>query len=150
VTDSWQTPQLREALARLEYAEVGLDRAIVSAKQVSRQVPSSRLSEEDVRQIEEFARGGNAPKGLRELQRRIDDGELSWQDIADGRHLDDPEVRAALATGVGGMQRAYAAIQEGHDLDDIIEGGDTAPSVPAASDDDDDEYGYEFLRDQEE
>lgn len=161
--DSWQTPEIREALARLEDAEVGLDRAIVAAKQVSRQIPASRLSEEDIRQIEEYARGGEAPRALRELQRRIDDGDLSWEDIAGGRHLDDPQVRAALATGVGGMRRAYTAIQEGEDVDDIIETGDTAPPPPSSDDDDeggyesqrrrepdDDEDSYEFLRDQDE
>jgi hypothetical protein len=140
--DSLQTPQIQEALARLEEAEVNLDRAIVAAKQVEQQVPKTRLSEEDIRLIEEHARSGDAPRELRELQERIDNGELSWEDIANGRHLDDPQVRGALSTGVDGMQQAYTAIVEGQELDEIIEGG---PPAPPRTDDDDD-GGYDFTR----
>lgn len=133
--DSWQTPEIREALAKLEDAEVDLDRAILEAKQVERQIPETQLSEQDIRQIEEYARSGQAPRELRELQRRIDDGELSWQDIASGRHLDDPEVRAALSTGVEGMRQAYTLIQEDQELDDIVSSG--APPTRVAEDRDD-------------
>jgi hypothetical protein len=140
--DSLQTPQIQEALARLEEAEVNLDRAIVAAKQVEQQVPKTRLSEEDIRLIEEHAHSGDAPRELRELQERIDNGELSWEDIANGRHLDDPQVQGALSTGVDGMHQAYTAIVEGQDLDEIIEGGPPAP--PRAEDDDD--GGYDFTR----
>lgn len=134
---SWQTPEITEALARLEEAEVGLDRAVLAAKQVEQQVPRTKLSEEDIRQIEEYARGGQAPRELRELQRRIDEGELSWQDIADGGHLDDPKVQAALSTGVQGMQQAYTLIQEGQDLSDIVEAG--PPAQPMSDDEPDDD-----------
>lgn len=142
--DSWQTPQIQEALARLEEAEVNLDRAIVHAKQVEQQTPKTRLSEEDIRLIEEHARGGDAPRELRELQERIDNGELSWEDIASGRHLDDPRVQGALSTGVEGMQQAYTAIEEGQDLDEIIEGG--PPSPRARDNENDDQRGYGFTR----
>lgn len=128
--DAWRTPQMQEALAQLEEAEVNLDRAIVNAKQVEQQVPKSQLSQEDIRLIEEHARSGEAPRQLRELQERIDRGDLSWQDIASGRHLNDPEVRAALDPGVTGMRQAYAAIQEGQELDEIIEGGPPSPPPP--------------------
>lgn len=131
--DPWRNPQMQEALARLEEAEVGLDRAIVNAKQVEQQVKTTKLSEEDIRLIEEHARSGNAPRQLRELQERIDNGEFSWEDIASGQHMDDPKVRAALDTGVTGMRQAYAAIQEGQELDEIIESG--PPSPPPTRDD---------------
>ena len=140
--DAFMTPQIREALAKLEEAEVNLDQAIVHAKQVEEQTPKTRLSEEDIRLIEEHARSDEAPRELRELQERIDAGELSWEDIAQGRHLDDPTVQAGLSTGVDGMHQAYTAIEEGQDLDEIIEGGPPAP--PPADDPDDD--GYDFTR----
>jgi hypothetical protein len=133
--------QIAEALARLEEAEVALDQAILAAKQVEQQIPQTRLSEEDIALIEEHARSEDAPRELRELQERIDNGELSWEDIASGRHLTDPEVQAALSPGVEGMQQAYAAIQEGQDLDEIIESG-----PPRARPADDDEGGYKFNR----
>lgn len=138
--DAFMTPQIREALAKLEEAEVSLDNAIVHAKMVEEQTPKTRLSEEDIALIEEHARSANAPRELRELQERIDSGELSWEDIAQGRHLDDPSVQGALSTGVEGMHQAYVAIQEGETLDDIIEAGPPAPRP----DDNDDEGGYRF------
>jgi hypothetical protein len=141
--ESWQTPQITEALARLEEAEVALDQAIVAAKEVERETPKTHLSEEDIRLIEEHARSGDAPRELRELQERIDSGELSWEDIASGRHLDDPEVQAALSPGVQGMQQAYTMIEEGQELDEIIEMG--APPPPPSTDDPD-AGGYEFMR----
>ena len=141
--DAFMTPQIREALAKLEEAEVNLDNAIVAAKQVEEQTPKTRLSEEDIELIEEHARSADAPRELRELQERIDAGELSWEDIANGRHLDDPQVQGALSTGVEGMHQAYAAIQEGESLDDIIEAG---PPAPRPDDDDDDDGGYSFTR----
>lgn len=142
--EAWQTPQITEALARLEEAEVALDQAIVEAKQVERETPKTQLSEEDIRLIEEHARSGDAPRELRELQERIDAGELSWEDIAAGRHLDDPEIQAALMPGVEGMQQIYTAIEEGQDLDDIIEMG--GPTPPRDTDDPDDGQGYQFQR----
>ncbi|HEV2783152.1 MAG TPA: hypothetical protein VGX25_27535 [Actinophytocola sp.] len=147
--ESWRTPQITEALARLEEAEVALDRAIVEAKRVERETPKTKLSEEDIQLIEEHARSAEAPRELRELQRRIDDGELSWEDVAAGRRLDDPQVRAALSTGVEGMRQAYTMIQEGHELDDIIEQGAPAPPRDddgAPTDDDDEGKGYRFMR----
>jgi len=144
--DSFQTPQIQEALARLEEAEVNLDQAIVSAKQVEEQTPKTRLSEEDIRLIEEHARSGDAPGELRELQERIDNGELSWEDIAQGRHLDDPRVQEALSPGVEGMHQAYVAIEEGQELDEIIEAGPPSAPQDRSSDDEDGDGGYSFTR----
>jgi hypothetical protein len=139
---------MQEALAQLEEAEVNLDRAVLNAKQVEQQVPKTQLSQEDIRRIEEHARSNEAPRQLRELQERIDRGDLSWQDIASGHHLDDPKVRAALDPGVTGMRQAYAAIQEGQELDEIIESG--PPSPPPTRDEGGRGYdvteGYDFNR----
>jgi hypothetical protein len=148
MTDPWRTPQMQEALAQLEEAEVNLDRAVLNAKQVEQQVPKTQLSQEDIRQIEEHARSSEAPRQLRELQERIDRGDLSWQAIASGQHLDDPKVRAALEPGVTGMRQAYAAIQEGQELDEIIESG--PPGPPPTRDEGGPGYdvteGYDFNR----
>lgn len=142
--DPRQNPLIQEALAKLAEAEAGLDQAIAEAKTVERQVPKTSLSPEDIQKIEEFAHSKDAPKELRELQKRVDEGELTWGQIGSGEHLDDPKVRAALSTGVEGMKAAYTLIQEGQDLDDIVEAGSPAPPTPApddaADDRDDDEY----------
>ncbi|OZM70880.1 hypothetical protein CFN78_23365 [Amycolatopsis antarctica] len=146
--DSWKTPQIREAEAKLDGAMADLDRRIAKADQVRQSVPATKLSADEIRQIQEFARGKDAPRELRELQRRIDNDELSWSDIADGRHLDDPAVRAALSTSTPGMQRAYTLIQEGEHLDDIVESGTTDPSRPDDhyEGDGDGEGGSGFMR----
>lgn len=143
-------PHLQAALAQLEAAEVDLDQRVANAKQLQRQMPQTTLSQQDIQQIEEHARSKNAPKQLRELQQRIDRGDLTWSDIANGRHLDDPKVQAALSTGVQGMRQAYTMIQEGHDVDEIIDiGGPPVATEPPAEPDepprpshggDDDEY----------
>ena len=102
--------------------------------------PRSRgVTEQDLAAIERYAKSPNAPKEFKDLQQRIDSGEFSWQDIAAGRVMDEG-VQKALATGVPDLQRAYTAIQEGQDIDDIIESGNparpTPPVRPASGDDD--------------
>lgn len=149
--DPRQNPLIQEALAKLAEAEAGLDEAIAEAKTVERQVPKTSLSQEDTQKIEEFAHSKDAPKELRELQKRVDEGELTWDQIGSGEHLDDPKVRAALATGVDGMKAAYTLIQEGQDLDDIVEAGAPAPATTPADDatddrDDDDYFGDTVFR----
>ena len=146
--DSWKTAQIREAESTLDRAMTDLDRRIASAKQVENSVPKTKLSTEDIRQIEEFARGKDAPRELRELQRRVDEGELSWNDIADGRFLDDPTVQAALSASTPGLQQAYTQIQEGGHLDDIIDAGTVDPTRPNGhfDGDGDDDGGSGFMR----
>ncbi|EHK88576.1 hypothetical protein ACWGRK_11760 [Saccharomonospora azurea] len=149
--DLSRDPRIAAAMAQLEQAELGLDRTISSAKQLDAKMAKSSLSPQDIEQIAEHARSKDAPKELRELQARIDKGDLSWNDIAAGRFLDDPQVRTALEGGVEGMRQAYAMIQEGHDLDDIIEpGGPPSATTPGpgttpgptreGGDPDDDDY----------
>lgn len=151
--DPWRSnPVIAEGLAKLEQAEVALDQKVAEAKQMQREMPRGGLSPEDIEQIEEHARSKDAPKQLRELQARVDRGDLSWNDIAAGRFLDDPGVRAGLSTGVEGMRQAHDLLEEGQDIDDIVDlGGPPAPvtdseeaeqdSAPGRPDDfPDDEY----------
>ncbi|ACU95939.1 hypothetical protein [Saccharomonospora viridis] len=160
--DLSRDPRIAAAMAQLEQAELGLDRSISNAKQLEAKLPKSGLSQQDIEQITEHARSKDAPKELRELQARIDKGDLSWNDIAAGRFLDDPQVRKALEGGVEGMRQAYLMIQEGHALDDIIEPGGPSSSITSKSDaaspstpqstgeesdlDDDDYFGGSMLR----
>ncbi|MEU6642427.1 hypothetical protein ABZ863_07735 [Saccharomonospora sp. NPDC046836] len=121
--DRFMSPQIQEAMVKLEAAELNLDQTIAETKQLERQIPQTSLSQQDIEQIEEHARSKGAPRELRELQERIDRGDLSWNDIAGGRFLDDPQVRRALEGGVEGMRQAYTMIQEGHELDEIVDAG---------------------------
>lgn len=64
---------------------------------------------------------------------------MSWADVAAGRAVNDPGVQQALAVGVPDLQRAYRAIEEGQDIDDIIESGNPTPQPPPRPRRDDDE-----------
>jgi hypothetical protein len=134
--------------ARLQQLFDDVDTRTAAAVQVAQQAaqfqPRSKgLTEQDLAEIERFARGGKAPKELRDLQGRVDSGEFSWQDVAAGRVLDDEGVQKALASSLGDFQRAYTAIQEGQDIDDIIASGNPAARPPR---DDDDEDGPSHFR----
>jgi hypothetical protein len=135
--DPWRNnPAVAEGLAKLERAEVELDQKVLEAKQMKQQMPRGGLSPADIQQVEEHARSKDAPKELRELQKRIDRGDLSWNDIGQGRFLDDPGVRAALSGSVEGMRQAYTMIEEGQDIDDIVDlGGPPAPASTTEPDD---------------
>ncbi|MDX3658975.1 hypothetical protein PV646_16855 [Streptomyces sp. ID05-26A] len=81
------------------------------------------LSPADIAEIEKFARSKDAPNALKDLQRKVDSGELSWRDIASGRAVNDPEVQRAMQTSMPSLKRAYTAIKEGQDLDEIVAAG---------------------------
>jgi hypothetical protein len=123
-----------------------LGKVATAASQVQRR--SRGLSEQDLAEIERFAKSPGAPKELKDLQRRVESGEMSWADVAAGRALNDDGVQKALAVGVPDLQRAYRAIEEGQDIDDIIESGNPAPQPPVRPrrDDDDEDDGPSHFR----
>ena len=124
-----------------------LGKVATAASQVQRR--SRGLSEQDLAEIERFAKSPGAPKELKDLQRRVDAGEMSWADVAAGRALNDEGVQKALAVGVPDLQRAYRAIEEGQDIDDIIASGNPAPQPPTRGrrDDDEDDGPSQFRED---
>ncbi|HEX8871094.1 MAG TPA: hypothetical protein VF821_35870, partial [Lentzea sp.] len=104
--------------ARLQALFDDVDAKVAATEQVARQASqvqlrSKGLSEQDLAEIERFARSGKAPNVLKELQGRIDSGEFSWKDVAEGRVLGDEGVQRALAGSAPDFQRAYTAIEEG-------------------------------------
>ncbi|MDT7786033.1 MAG: hypothetical protein QOF58_4452 [Pseudonocardiales bacterium] len=129
--------------ARLQALFNDVDTRMASVEQIAReasqvQLRSKGLSEQDLAEIERVARGGKAPAELADLQTRIDSGEFSWKDVAEGRVLNDEGVQRALAGSVSDFQRAYTAIEEGQDIEDIIASGTPAARPPRADDDEDD------------
>ncbi|HEX8869028.1 MAG TPA: hypothetical protein VF821_25440 [Lentzea sp.] len=81
------------------------------------------LSPADVAEIERFARSKDAPNALKDLQRKVDAGAMSWRDIASGRAVNDPDVQRAMQTSMPSLKRAYTAIKEGQNLDEIVASG---------------------------
>lgn len=162
-------PQLRELMAALDRSLAELERVTAEAK-ARYSSPPKELTEEELAEIERNARSADAPKGLRELQRLVDAGELSWRDVASGQAMGDPRVERALSDGLSDAARAYQMIREGHDPDEVaavldpqagyatgtwthevlprqpVSPGSTwnrPSSRPASSDDDDDtEFSY--------
>ncbi|SHG08024.1 hypothetical protein [Streptoalloteichus hindustanus] len=135
-----ENPQLQELQAELDRRLADLDSM---AKELSERArPSAEVTAEDIAEMERFARSDKAPQELRELQKRVDEGELSWQDLAEGRGWDDERVQKALSSGLGDLQRAYLQIQEGADLDEVIAAGQPRPVSGRPDDDDDDGDSY--------
>ena len=132
--------------ALIDDADTKMASAVQTAQQAAQYQPRSRgVSEQDLAAIERYARSGNAPKEFKDLQQRIDSGEFSWKDIAAGRVMDEG-VQKALATGVPDLQRAYTAIQEGQDIEDVIASGNPVAQRPPRRDDDDEDDGPSHFR----
>jgi len=144
VTFPYDQARLQALFAEVDSRVDDLGKVATAASQVQRR--SRGLSEQDLREIERFAKSPGAPKELKDLQRRVDAGEMSWADVAAGRAINDPGVQQALAVGVPDLQRAYRAIEEGQDIDDIIASGNPAPPPPRPSRDDDEDDGPSHFR----
>ncbi|CCH35544.1 hypothetical protein ABZ816_13150 [Actinosynnema sp. NPDC047251] len=134
--------------ARLDALVADVDARMAAAERVSReasqvQLRSKGLSEADYAEISRFANSAAAPRELRDLARRIDAGEMTWQDIASGERAGDESVQRALQSGVPELQRAYNALEEGDDPQDVVAAGQPRS---ARRGDDDDEPG-QFTQD---
>lgn len=146
--DAWRTAAVEQAEGRLDEAAAQANRAIAHAR--SLRIPQTPpLSEDDIRRIEEAARSRDASPGMRELQRRIYGGEFTWRDVAEGRHLDDPGVRAALGANLDQMARVYRQFEEGYHLDEVLEAHQPrgASSRQREPDDDDGEWFVDSIDD---
>ncbi|WP_394614932.1 hypothetical protein JNUCC0626_34570 [Lentzea sp. JNUCC 0626] len=135
MTFPYDQARLQALFAEVDSRVDDLGKVATEASQVQRR--SRGLSEQDLAEIERFAKSPKAPQELKDLQRRVDAGELSWADVAAGRAIHDPGVQQALAVGVPDLQRAYQALEEGQDPEDVIASGTPAPPPPRDDDEDD-------------
>lgn len=133
----WKTREVREAEAALAAAVERGREAVVRAQQVSAQLRDTRLSDDDLRQIDRAARGKDAPPQLRALVERIDRGDLNWRQIVDGHAMHDPQVQAAMQANVAQLGRVYRKFEEGYTLEDVLE-SETAGGRGSNPDDGDD------------
>ncbi|MGM1058804.1 hypothetical protein [Saccharothrix sp. Mg75] len=130
--------------ARLDGLVADVEARIADVERTARQASQVRmrsrgLGQADFAEISRFANGPGAPRELKELARRVDAGELSWEDIASGRAVDDDGVQRALQAGVPDLQRAYTAIREGDDPEDVVSAGSPRPGGRG---DDDEPRGF--------
>ncbi len=118
---AWKTAEVRAAEAALAAAVERGKEAVVRAQQVSARVPNTRLSDNDVEEIDRAARGKDAPPELRALAQRVERGDLSWRQIVDGHAMHDPGVQAAMRANLAQLGRVYRKFEEGFTLDDVLE-----------------------------
>lgn len=130
--ENWKNVQLREAEADLDLALAALDATVAETAARFADTPETTLTDEDVELISAHNRGPDATPAQRALQARIDAGEFTWRDITSGRAAGAEGVREALEAGLPQMRQAYALIEEGHTLNEIIAAG-----VPPEDDPDD-------------
>ncbi|MEC3980030.1 hypothetical protein [Amycolatopsis sp. H20-H5] len=133
--DAWKTPEVREA-------ESSLDRSLTKSRELLKKLDKVKLrpadlraSGEQVAALENAAKRPDAPAEMRLLKRKVDAGELSWKDVAEGRAFADPDFRQLAATKLGPAREAYQDFEEGATLDDVIEagGGSTGPLSDSSS-----------------
>lgn len=120
-----------------------LEKVALEASRV--QTRGGDLSPADIAAIEKFARSKDAPNALKDLQRKVDSGEMSWRDIASGKAVNDPEVQRAMQSSMPSLKRAYTAIKEGQNLDEIVAAGQQRPR--RSRDDFDDDAPSDFTED---
>ncbi|WP_052427797.1 hypothetical protein [Actinopolyspora erythraea] len=137
----WKTQRIREAEAALDEAVAEAERVAARADEMNDELPAAELSEEQTERIEQLVRRGEAPQEIAELQRRIDEGELSWREVTSGRAVSDEGVRRAFEAGVPAMRRVREMLDEGHETGEII-----ANDPNRAPEQDDEEPPDSFLR----
>ncbi|MCR3750722.1 hypothetical protein [Lentzea californiensis] len=113
--------QLQAWQQELDAKGARLEKVALEASKV--QTRGGDLSPADIAAIEKFARSKDAPNALKDLQRKVDSGALSWRDIASGQAVHDPDVQRAMQTSMPSLKRAYTAIREGQNLDEVVAAG---------------------------
>lgn len=142
MSDDWMTPEIRDADAMLEERMRQAEEVLDRVTQYEAELPVIKLTDDQIEDIEQRIRSGQAPPEIAALQTRIDAGEFSWQDIASGEALHDESVQAAFSKSVENMQQAKELLDAGYDAATVISND---PNRPAA-DTYDDEPPDSFLR----
>ncbi|GAB3143429.1 hypothetical protein GCM10027258_30470 [Amycolatopsis stemonae] len=119
--DAWKTAAIREA-------ESALDRSVSKSRQLLKDLEKLQLppvertaSPEKIAALQAAAARPDAPPQLRLLKRKVDAGELSWEDVASGKAFADPEVRALAMGRLGEAHEMYEEIREGATPDEVLE-----------------------------
>lgn len=108
----WKTSAMIRAEIDLDEAALQVDEALARAEEMSFDNPP--LSDEDVERFEQAARDPNAPDQMKQLAKRVDEGSFTWRDVAEGKVMRDPDVRAAFAEA--GKHVDMTPIQQGAEM----------------------------------
>lgn len=125
--DAWKTPAIREA-------EAALDRSVSRSRQLLKELEKIKLppvedpaTPERIAALKAAASRPDAPAHLRLIKRKVDAGELSWEDVAAGRAFADPEVRSLAMGQLGDAQEMYQELRDGATPEEVLEAR-TGPS----------------------
>ena len=120
-SEAWKTPEIREA-------EAALDRSVSKSRQLLKdlekfQAPPAEppVTPERIAALKAAASRPDAPPQLRLIKRKVEAGELSWEDVASGRAFADPDVRALASAQLGEARESYQEIREGATPDEVRE-----------------------------
>lgn len=86
------------------------------------------LTEDDWRRLAAQARSGRAGPEFQEIQRRIDRGEFTWEDVFTGRAPED--VVAEFRRTVGPMRTIAEAADEDMEPEDFVRRGRVRLNLP--------------------
>lgn len=142
MSQDWKTPEIRAAEDMVEERMIQAEEALAKATRFESELPEVKLTDERIEEIEQQIRNGNAPPEIVAFQRRVDEGELGWRDVADGTALRDESVRAVFALSVQNMRQAKDMLDAGYDSATVI---NNDPNRSAGADHDD-EPPDSFLR----
>lgn len=128
--DAWKTPEIREA-------ESSLDRSLAKSRELLKKLDKAKIrptdpsaSDAEIASLEAAAKRSDAPAEMRLLARKVDAGELSWKDIAEGRAFNDADVRRMAMSKLDAAKKAYEDFEAGATLDEVIDartGGENDP-----------------------
>jgi hypothetical protein len=129
--DSWKPAALREAEAQLDETMAKARDLIDKTEEKLKQLPDVDLTAkpEDIARLKAAAERPDAPAELRALKKKVDDGELSWKDVLEGKALKDETVREAMRARLGEMREIYQEAEAGATLEEILEARGVTGSV---------------------
>jgi hypothetical protein len=94
MSDDWMTPQLRALTAQFNAAAAEATQACREASAIARAAVAAPVTAEEYQRLEQKAaehfRTGKCGQSVRDLQERVDRGDLTWRQIRDGDT--DPEA----------------------------------------------------------
>ncbi len=119
--DAWKTPAIREA-------EAALDRSVSKSRQLLKDLEKIKLppapdpaTPERIAALRAAASRPDAPAHLRLIKRKVDAGELTWEDVAAGRAFADPEVRQLAMGQLTETKEMYQELRDGATPEEVLE-----------------------------
>ena len=119
--DSWKTPELREA-------EAALDRTVRKSQQLLKDLEKIKLPpmpkvdpQARIDALKKAAAQPDASAQLRLIKKKVDEGKLTWEDVAAGKAFADPDVRALADAKLSEAKEIKEELEEGQSPDEILE-----------------------------